>query len=228
MKSIRVLTCALVACGISASAASIEQILDITVMGWYDGPITTSGVTVHARVVPIQIHSDNIVRALATDRDTNFFRGTLFFKTALDGSTTNIVIRVGNKTNELDVTDAFNFTPTFAVTDVVLRDNTFPPTTNSVVETGLKGLSFTSSSIGFTNIGFSTGTATRSRLIAGNAGAGVVSGYTFQHSFSGGSGSFFLNTNKFFTTNFTFAATNFVDGPAQISFKTFSPVFRKD
>jgi len=229
MKVICVLTCALVACGMAASAASIEQVLDFSVTGSYQGITTNVGVNQRARSVLVRITSDNIVRALAVDhRDnpsfTNFYRyGHLYYKVPLDGSTTNVVIRAPGNTNELDVTGAFTFTNGTFVVDELANTNSLY--TNSYVETGLSSVSFTSSSVSFTNIGLSFGTSTRTKKITGYVDHMPTNGFANLLSYSGGGGTFTLNTNRFYTTNFTFAATNEpVTGPAQINFRTFAPV----
>jgi hypothetical protein len=222
MKVTHVVTCALVAFGLSASAASIEQVLDFSVTGWYQGVTTNVGVIQRDRTAIVRITSDNVVKALAIDRDTNYFYGRLFYKTALDGSTTNVVIRQAGKTNELDVTDAFTFsTAPFVVDQVVNTSRLF---TNSYVETGLLGVSFSSSSVTFQNIGFSVGKLTRTHKLSGRVDGTPVSGYANLLSYAGGGGFITLNTNTFYKTNFQFAATNFVVGPAQINVRTFAPV----
>ena len=178
----------------------------------------------------MRITSDNIVKALAIDhRDninfTNYFRsGRLFYKTSLDGSTTNVVIRVLGNTNELDVTGAFTFTndPSFVIDQLFYTNTLF---TNSYVETGLRSVAFTSGSVSFTNSGLAEGTLTRTKKISAFINGAVNSGFANLLSYSGGGGMITLNTNFFYTTNFQFAATNPpVNGPAQISFRTFAPV----
>src|SRR4051794_598900 len=109
MKAICVVTCALAASATVASAASIEQVFDINVSGVYQGVPTVTRTAEHDRVQVFSITSANIVRALAIDYDTNYFTGSLFFKTAVDGGTNSIVIRQRGKTNELDVTTNFTF-----------------------------------------------------------------------------------------------------------------------
>ena len=96
----------------SASAQSIEQILNFTVNGWYQGVSLTNGVIVHDRTSQLKLTSLDIANALAIQINTNFMKGLLIYKTSLDGSVTNIVIRQHGKTNELNVTDAFTFVST--------------------------------------------------------------------------------------------------------------------
>ncbi|MDB6056251.1 MAG: hypothetical protein JWO95_95 [Verrucomicrobiales bacterium] len=227
MKFIYVVTSALVVCGLTASAiniqpSSIEQVLDFSVTGWYQGIPTTNGVIHRDRAAIVRITSDNIVRALAIDRDTNFYRGRLFYKTALDGSATNIVIRVPGKTAELNVTDAFTWETGPFIVDQLFNTNTM--VTNSYVETGLRSVSFTSSSVSFTNRGLAEGTLTRTRKISAFVSGTVKSGYANMLSYTGGGGTIAINTNFFYTTNFQFVATNTVTGPAQINIHTYAPV----
>ncbi len=207
MKVIHVVTSALVVCGLAASAASIEQVLDFSVTGWYQGISTNTGVMDRDRSAIVRITSDNIVKSLALDhRDntnfTNYFRsGRLFYKTPLDGSATNVVIRVPGKTNELDVTDAFTWETGLFVVDQLF--NTKTSFTNSYVETGLRGVSFTSSNLLFSNNGgFAEGTLTRTKKISAFINGGVSNGYANLLSYSGGGGTITLNTNIFYTTNF--------------------------
>lgn len=221
MKVTHVLTCALVACGLAASAASVEEILNFSVVGWYQGVSTTNGFSVHDHTQIVRFNSASVVNALAIDLgQSNLFNGQLIYRTALDGSVTNVLIRQRGKSTEVDVTTNFSFlTSTNFVIDQVVNTNAL--FTNSYTETGLRSVSFTSSSLSFTNNGcFSTGSLKRSRKLFG---AGT-NGYGNLLSYSGGGGAFTLNTNMFHTTNFQFEATNFVGGPAQINFATFSPV----
>lgn len=237
MKAIRFVICALVACGVAASAASIEQTLDITVHGWYQLPTLGGPAFQHDRIKEIQFGSAEIVRALAVDRFTsdptssNFYTGFLLLKTPLDGGTNKVVVRQRGGTNEMDVTDSFTFSSNAFVVDQVIQTNVTPPITNSYIERGLKGLSFTTASRSFTNIlsatntCYSLGTTTRSRKLVSPLG----SGYCDFLNYSGGSGTFMLNTNGF--NRSTFAFTNdgpVVTGPAQITFKTYGAVIRAD
>jgi hypothetical protein len=211
-----------VATGLTASAASIEQIMNFTVVGWYQGVSTNNGVVVRDRTQIVRFTSENLVHALAIDYDTNYFTGQLLYQEVLDDSNTvvqtNVVIRQHGKTNELNVTSNFTFvTGPFVIAQIA---NTNRLITNSYVETGLRSVSFTSSSVSFTNNGgFSTGSLKRSKKLANIHG----SGYADLLSYSGGGGTFVLNTNLFHMTNFQFEATNTVGGPAQINFSTFSP-----
>lgn len=228
MKSIRVVICALMACAVAGSAASVEQLLDISVTGAYQGIPVATGAVEHDRPQIFRIDSVNIVRALAIDYDTNYFNGMLIFKTALDGSTTNVVIRRKGRTNELDVTTNFQFFPgPITVVDQVFNTNTLAA--SSHIETGLMAFSFTSSSVSF-NCFPSYGTSTRSRtpitarIKDTNGDIVPVSAYANFLSYSGGGGFAFINTNLYsgFKTN-QFAATNFVSGPAQVQIlRTFS------
>ncbi|MGZ4961760.1 MAG: hypothetical protein ACXWIU_14475 [Limisphaerales bacterium] len=229
MKVIHVVTSALVVCGLAASAASIEQVLDFSVTGWYQGISTNTGVIHRDRSVIVRITSDNIVKMLAVDhRDdsnfTNYYRsGRLFYKTALDGSSTNVVIRVVGNTNELDVTSAFSWDVGPFVVDELSYTNTM--FTNSYVETGLRSVSFTSSNLSFANNGsLSVGTLTRTKKISAFINHTNASGFANLLSYSGGGGTISLNTNLFHTTNFQFVATSTNTGPAQINFRTYAPV----
>lgn len=230
MKVIRIFICVLAACALTASAASIEQVLEFNVTGWYQGISTNVGALSHDRSSIFRISSANIVHALVIDRAaipnaTNFYRGFLIYKTPLDSAPTNgfvlhnttnqVVIRVLGKPDELDVTDAFTFTNGPFVIDQVANTNAM--VTNSYIETGLLAVSLTTSSISFTNSGFSEGTATRTKKLVG---AGT-NGYTYLLNYNGGGGTFSLNTNIFYTTNFQFAGSNLVSGPATIGVKTF-------
>jgi hypothetical protein len=225
MKAIRVVTCALAACAVAASAASIEQVLDINVTGAYQGISTNIHGNEHDRIQIFRINSANIVRSLAIDSGTNrdrFYTGTLIYKSALDGSTNYVVIRQKGGTNELDVSSNFVFYPGPFVYDQV--SNSVKVT--SRVETGFMGLSFTNSSSSFTNIGFSYGTSTRTHNPIGGRVDGIpTNGYANLLSYSGGSGFGWLNTNLYSYKTNRFTDTNFVSGPVQIQFRTFGPVF---
>lgn len=225
MKVTHILTCALVACGMAASAASVEEVLNFTVVGWYQGVPTRAtnngAVTEHDHIQLVRFTSTSLVNALAIDLGrTDLFNGQLIYRTALDGSITNVLIRQHGTANEVDVTTNFTFltSPEFVIDQVVNTNALF---TNSYTETGLRSVSFYSSSLSFTNNGcFSTGSLKRTRKLFG---AGT-NGYGNLLSYSGGAGTFTLNTNVFHTTNMMFAGTNTVSGPAQINFATFSPV----
>ena len=236
MKAIRVVTCALAACAVAASAASIEQTLDINVTGVFQGISTNSAANRNVELQRTQIfriNSGNIVRALAIERDTNYYNGTLIYRTALDGSVTNFVIRRA-PFPDLDVTGSFHFTPGPFVVTQVSNTNSEPPLTTTRIETGLMALSFTSSSASFNtntdNLAFSYGTSTRthnpvSGRVKNSDGVVVpVSGYANLLSFSGGGALASFITNFYSLKTNQFAGTNFVTGPVQIQFRTFGPV----
>jgi hypothetical protein len=226
MKVTRIFTVALMASAMAASADSIEQFLNISVTGWYQG-LTIAGQGVeHQLPAPIHIGTLNIVRALAVDfGKTNFFTGRLVYKTPLDGSTNQFFIREAGTTNELDVTSAFTFGSGPGPVVVNELANTNRSVTNFYQETNLRFLSFSNSSMSFSNGGFCIGSTTRTRQlppIIGTNGT-LVTGFANTLLYSNGVGTFMLNTNIFFHTNFQFAATNLVSGPAQIDFQTFAP-----
>jgi hypothetical protein len=233
MKAIRFVICALVACSVAASAASIEQSLDINVHGWYQLPSVGGPTSQHDRIKEVQFGSAEIVRALAVDRfasdpsSSNYYTGFLILKTPLDGGTNKVVVRQRGSTSEMDVTDSFTFSSNAFVVDQVIQTNVTPPITNSYVERGLKGLSFTTKSRSFTNIlsatniCYSLGTTTRSRKFVSPLGTN----YCYFLNYSGGSGTFMLNTNSFDKATFQLATNGApVSGPAQITFRTFGPV----
>ena len=232
MKAIRLVTCALAACALAASAASIEQFLDINVTGVYQGVSTNRGAVERDPIALFRISSVNIVRALAIDNATNFypngtygsnyFAGTLIYKSSLDGSITNVVIRERRTTNELDVTTNFFFVRGPSVVNETR--NTTTMATNHV-ETGLMGLSFTSSSVSFTNLGgFSYGNSARTlKPVSARVDGTNASGFATLLAYFGGGGTATFNTNLFNAKTNVFAGTNTVTGPVQIQFKTYSP-----
>jgi hypothetical protein len=235
MKSICIVICALTTSSLVASAQSIEQVLNVSVTGGvYQGAPTTSPVNPAVEIDPVKtftITSPILVRALAIDSGTNysnFVSGTLFYKTSLDGSITNVVIRRVGKTNELNVTTNFVFIPgPFVVTQSANTNTALNPSllkTNRV-ETGLMSLSFNSSNASFTAFGFAYGTSSRSiNAVVGKVNGTNASGYANLLSFSGGSGIASVNTNLFTRASSPDVGTNLVAGPAQIQITTSAPV----
>jgi hypothetical protein len=237
MKLIKILSSAAVVAvvGLSANrveAVSAEQLLNISLVGTYQGTNTTRAGVVSAHSMIVRITSPNIVKAIAVDytstngiASNNIFGGTLIRKVGLGTNSSGETIIIRKGTNETDVTSFFggsanNFSANNEVFASTVRTNTSPNVTNTFIAAGLHSISLNTSNITFTLNGYGLAVG---RNVFGKEGTVTVSNRVDSLS-ANGTGLFSLNVG----TNLFQPGSNVHSGPAYGTFKTSPAIFRKE
>ncbi len=203
---------------------NVEQVLNISITGSY---VATAVVTnanpsktvTNQTINTLAVTTANVIKAIATDTDTNFLNGQLLHKIPLNPpGTDSIVLRKG--TNETDVTAVFggslgnNFWTTGNTNDFVKTALETPAGVTTNVTDSLNSLALNTANLSFivTN-GYGTAFYF-SRVF--RAGTNLTTNIWANIS-CGGGGTFTAN-GKFIAK---LLSTN-MSGPAQISFSTTS------